>query len=137
MAATKTRARTTAPKKTPSRPVAVARKELDALQPIRIVTPETPPAVELVEVFSIDDTTYSIPRDISPSVSLRLMKVARTAGMEIAMGMMLEEVLGEEAYDALANCPHVSKEQFADVMELVRHHVMGPIENPKGTSKSA
>jgi hypothetical protein len=126
-----------APRKAPTpkpRPVAVP---LDGFEPIRIVTPETPPEIEMVEVFSIDGEPYCVPKDVSPSVALRFMKLARQTGTEIAMGALIEEMLGEEAYDALANCPHVTKEQFRDVMTLIREHAMGAVEAPKATSKSA
>lgn len=139
MAGTTTTARRAPRKTTPraKRPVAVPREQLDGHQPIRIVTTGPAPEVELVEAFSIDDRSYFIPKHVSPSVSLKFMKMARKGGMEIALGELLEQMLGEEAYDALANCPHVTDEQFWDVMQLVRHHAMGVIERPKGTSKSA
>jgi len=132
-----TTSRKRAPRKAPApkpRPVAVP---LEGFQPIRIVTPETPPEVEMVEVFSIDDRPYCVPKDVSPSVALRFMKLARQTGTEIAMGALLEEMLGEEAYDALANCPHVTKEQFADVMTLIREHALGAVEAPKARSRTA
>jgi hypothetical protein len=126
-----------APRKAPTpkpRPVAVP---VDGFEPIRIVTPETPPEIELVEIFSIDGKPFCIPMDVSPSVSLRFMKLARLEGMEIAMAGLLEEMLGTEAYDALANYPHLTKEQFADVMVLIRRHTMGAVEAPKEHSKTA
>lgn len=134
---TKQRAGRAAPKRTQVRPVAVPRAALDAPQPVRIITTDAVAEPELFEIFSIDDVSYFAPKDVSPSVSLRLMKTARTAGMEIALGEMLEEVLGTEAYDALANCRHVTRAQFEAVMELVRTNVMGAVELPKGSSRSA
>jgi hypothetical protein len=123
--------KTTAPK---PRPVAVL---AEGFEPIRIVTPAKPEPVEMVEIFSIDDVPYFVPKDVSPSVSLRFMKLARQEGMEIAMAGLLEEMLGSEAYDALASYPHLTKEQFADVMLLIRRHTMGAVEAPKERSKSA
>lgn len=137
MATNTTTTRKRAPRKTPapkSKPVAVP---LAGFEPIRIVTPEQPPETETIEIFSIDGKPFSIPLDVSPSVSLRFMKLARLEGMEIAMAGLLEEMLGSEAYDALANYPHLTKEQFSDVMLLVRRHTMGAVEAPKERSKSA
>ncbi|ANZ35256.1 hypothetical protein BBK82_03375 [Lentzea guizhouensis] len=110
---------------------------LDGFEPIRMVTPAEPAPVEMVEIFSIDDKSYCVPKDVSPSVSLRFMRLARQEGMEIAMAGLLEEMLGTEAYDALANYPHLTKEQFADVMDLLRRQAMGAVEAPKERSKSA
>jgi hypothetical protein len=136
MGATTTTPRKRAPRKTtsPTRPVAVP---LNGFEPIRIVTPDQPAEVEMVEIFSIDNKPYCVPKDVSPSVSLRFMKLARLEGMEVAMAGLLEEMLGEEAYDALASYPHLTKEQFSDVMQLIRRHSMGAVEAPKERSKTA
>jgi hypothetical protein len=137
MATTTTRAprkpRTT-PRKATVRSVAVP---TGGIEPFRFVTPDIEPEVELVELFSIDDRSYFIPKEISPSVSLRFMRAARSTGMEIAMADLLESMLGEEAFEALANYKHITTQQFADLMDLVRRHAMGAITGPKGNSKSA
>lgn len=132
----RTQARTTT-KKTASRPVAVPHDGHDGPQPVRITTTGPAPQADLVEIFSIDDVPYFIPREISPSVSLRYMKRVRQIGLEIAAGELLEELLGTEAYDALANCKYVTQQHLADVISLVQHQTMGAIELPKGLSRSA
>lgn len=116
------------------RPVAVP---TDDFAPVQINSPVEPVDVERVPIFVIDGQTYYVDKNISPSVSLRFMKQVRVSGAEFALGGLLEEVLGEDAYDALANCPHVTQQQLADVMDLLKRHVMGAVEVPKGRSKSA
>lgn len=142
MSASTATPRKSASRKTPARkaaataprPVAVP---LEGFAPIRIVTPEQPPEIEMIEIFSIDGKPYCVPKEVSPSLPLRFMKLARQVGSEIAMGALIEEMLGEEAYDALASCKYLKKEQFRDVMELINRHAMGAVEAPKGRSKSA
>ncbi len=137
MAASTTATRARKPRATTARKARPVAVPPDGFQPIRIVTSEAPAEVELVELFSIDDRSYFIPAKISPSFTLRFMKAVRSTGMEIAVGQLLEETLGEEAYDALASCTVLTDQQFADVMDLVRRHAMGAITNPKGNSRSA
>ncbi|NUU26110.1 MAG: hypothetical protein HOV68_32110 [Streptomycetaceae bacterium] len=106
-------------------------------EPIRIVTPETPPEVELVELFSIDGQAYFVPRDPSPAVALRFIRAAQVAGMELALAELLVEMLGEEAYEALASCDAMTAAQFGAIMQGLRQLSMGALEGPKGSSRSA
>lgn len=122
-------------RKTPIRSVAVS--PTGDLQPLRFTTPEIEPEIERIVAFYIDDTPYSIPAEVSPSVSLRFMRASRAIGMEMAMGDLLGEMLGEEAYAALADYKHLTQQNMADLFNLVRKHAMGAMEVPKGSSRSA
>lgn len=139
MAASTTKTRTTRPRAATRKttPKAVRPVTSTELEPLRLVTPENPPEVEEVELFSIDGRAYMVPREVSPAVSLRFLKAARQVGAELAMGELLEEMLGEEGYDALMNFKYLTQQNLVDLMELVKRHAMGALEGPKGTSRTA
>jgi hypothetical protein len=126
-----------APKPTP-KPVAAAPLADGHFEPIRIVTPEQPPEQELVELFSIDGKSYFVPKHPPPAVALRFIKTAWVVGMELALAEMLQTMLGEEAYDALAECDAMTVDQLGAIMQGVRRLSMGALEGPKGSgSRSA
>ena len=109
----------------------------DGLEPLRFTTPTEPVEEDRVVAFYIDDHAYTVPAHVSPSVALRFMKAARTGGTELAMSELLEEMLGPEAHDALMNYRHLTQQQLADLVHLIRRHAMGAIEDPKEGSRSA
>lgn len=122
---------------TPARTGPVAVPLADGVEPLRFTTPTEPVEEERVVVFFLDDVPYTMPAHVSPSVSLKFMKIARSDGMELAMAGLLEEVLGPEAYDALSNYKHLTQQNMGDLMDAIRRHAMGSLEGPKEGSKSA
>lgn len=87
---------------------------------------------EMVDLFSIDDKTYQMPKRAGANVALGYMRLVRTHGQEAAMGWALEKSLGEDAYIALMNCDEVTAEDLEIIMKVVHENVMGAVENPKG-----
>jgi hypothetical protein len=99
-----------------------------------MITLTSKPAVdrEMVDLFSIDDVTYQMPKRVGANIALGYMKLVRTHGQEAAIGWALEKVLGEDAYTALMNCDEVTAEDLETIMKVVHDNVMGAVENPKG-----
>ena len=89
------------------------------------------PKMETDPLFSIDGTTYEIPKRVTVNVALQYMKLLRTKGQEHALGWAVERVLGETAYDALMNFDGLTPEQLAQVMTVVRDKLMGALDPPK------
>ncbi|MEV8439185.1 hypothetical protein AB0425_17560 [Actinosynnema sp. NPDC051121] len=106
-------------------------------EPIEITTPEQPAEVEMAHLFSIDGVPYFVPRNPPPAVALRFVRTAWQVGMELALAELLDRMLGEEAYEALASCDAMTPEQLAAIMQHLRQLSMGALEGPKGSSRSA
>jgi hypothetical protein len=90
-----------------------------------------------VDLFSIDDVTYQMPTKVKTNVALKYLRMVRTHGQEAAMGWVMEQVLGEDAYAALMDFDDLTEADLESVMEAVRANVMGAVEAPKGRRKSA
>lgn len=83
-------------------------------------------------LFSIDGEVYGIQQEIPASVALRALDVARRQGEEIMMSWVLEEVLGQKAYQALLDCRTVTPGQLKSIMNVVVDQVMGSLEESRG-----
>ncbi|MFJ8935353.1 hypothetical protein ACIRL0_06490 [Streptomyces sp. NPDC102365] len=91
------------------------------------------PTEERVPIFYVDDDEYTIPKFISRSFSLGVMERARDVGMEIAVTEAMEELLGDDGYKALLNCPSISDEDWDAFQTIFRDLVFGkPEEQGKG-----
>jgi hypothetical protein len=98
---------------------------------LELVTPQSEEPVELVPIFSIDDTVYQMPIEVPAYVGLRYLKMLRTQGELIANGWVLEEMLGTEAYDALSNFKGLKAEHLEQLQEVIGKHVLGSLEEPE------
>ncbi|KND38485.1 hypothetical protein [Streptomyces acidiscabies] len=91
------------------------------------------PTEERVVLFYIDDEPYTIPKFISKSLGFKAMHRARDVGMEIAVTEAMEELLGQEGYQALLGCPSISDEDWTQFQTTFRDLVFGkPEEQGKG-----
>ncbi len=108
-------------------------------EPVRFVTkrPEDREPVERVVLFSLDDKDYTIPRKFPVNLGLRVIRTMRKRGQEIAMAELLEEVIGEDAYEALVNYPDITNDDVTRLMEIVNALALGSLDGPKGRSASA
>lgn len=80
---------------------------------------------DLVQIFSLDGTPYYIDRNIGAGVVLRFLKSIRQDGENAAVATILAELLGEEAYDALANFPGVTNKHLAQVILSCQKVLLG------------
>jgi hypothetical protein len=99
--------------------------EIDTTAPVDDVPP--------IPVFSIDGKQYTMPGVIPGSIALQVLERIRTDGEAQATAWAVPEVLGEEAWYALLNCPNIQQHQVQAIMEVVGEHVMGALE---GTGKA-
>lgn len=98
---------------------------------LELVTPASDEAVETVPLFSIDGKEYGIPAVISASLGLKYLKMLRTQGEVVAGGWVLEEMLGEEGYDALSNFKGLTTKQLEQLCEIAGKHALGSLEEPE------
>lgn len=108
-------------------------------EPIRFVTkrPEDREPIEHVVLFSLDDRDFTIPKKFPVNLGLRVIRTMRRRGEAIAMAELLEEVIGEDAYEALVNYPDITNDDIARLMQIVNDLALGSLDGPKGRSVSA
>lgn len=88
-----------------------------------------------VHVFTIDDRPYFISGKPRIALPLRYMRNLRKHGQSYAEALFLEEVLGEEAHEALISCDDLTQEELEKVIEIATKAAFGDLEAPKATSK--
>jgi hypothetical protein len=98
---------------------------------LELVTSASVEPVETIPLFSIDGKEYRIPLVPSAAMGLRYLKMLRTQGEMVANGWALEEMLGTEAYDALANFKDLTPQDLAQLSEIVGKHMLGALEEPE------
>lgn len=80
---------------------------------------------DLVEVFKLDGKPYYVDRNVGAGVAMRMLKALRKQGQESAVATMLEELLGEQAYDDLANFRGLKPKHFAQVLLQCQRVILG------------
>lgn len=105
--------------------------------PASTVAPElqftsTPIDVEKEPLFSIDGTTYYIPKQIQAGVALDMLDDLAEKGELVAAAALFKRVMGADAYNALRTCKGVDDKGLAAVMRIVTQKAMGQLENLKG-----
>jgi hypothetical protein len=94
------------------------------------------PGVEQrVPLFFIDDKAYTVPRFPNPAVGLRYLKILHEESEGEAVYYLLQNMLGEEGYDALMEYSEANKlspEQFEAVVAKALRIATRQDEGPKG-----
>jgi hypothetical protein len=86
-----------------------------------------------VTLFSIDEVEYRVPDKVRANLQLKYLKKLREMSEAAAAGWLLEEMLGADAYDALADYEDLTEENFDAIMKAVEKIVLGSKEkDPKG-----
>lgn len=80
---------------------------------------------DMVEIFRLHGKSYYFDRNVGAGVSLRLLKTLRTEGENAAVGAMLIELLGDEAFDALANHRGIKPKHLAQVLLACNKAIFG------------
>lgn len=138
MAATTPRTR-----KSPAKPTTIRPRSIvdagrdDGFEPLRFTSPPEEVVEDRVTIAYLDDYALTMPRKVPPHIALKIMRTSRLRGDEVAMGEMLEEVIGEDAYMRLANYKALTDDDLANLMKVVQKVSMGALEIPKASSASA
>lgn len=106
-------------------------------EPLHLTSTTEPAEAARVTIAYLDDYELTMPAEVPPHVSLKVMRTARKQGDGIAMMQMLEEVLGPEGYDRLANWESLTSDNLAALFQVVQHVAMGALETPKASSRNA
>lgn len=98
---------------------------------LRLSTKDEGEKVEYITLFEIDDVTYSVPKNPSPTVGLRFLHVLKTEGQQAAAYYMLTTMLSPEGYEALMNYDQLTQEQYDFVLNAAVKIATGRTERPK------
>jgi hypothetical protein len=118
------------------RSVIDAARDGDEFEPLRLSSAEELPEPERTTIAYLDDYALTMPTEVPPNVTLRIMRTARRRGDDAAMIEMLEEVIGEEGFDRLVNHQGLTTENLVDLFEVVQRGAMGRFETPKASSRN-
>lgn len=80
---------------------------------------------DLVEIFRLGGKSYYVDRNIGAGAALRMLKTLRVEGENAAVSSMLMELLGEEAFDALANHRGIKADHLARVLLSCQKAILG------------
>jgi hypothetical protein len=92
---------------------------------IKIVPRDPADAGERVDLFSIGDETYTMLAHPPGNLPLKYMEIVATKGVDIAVQHVMSVVLGEETWQAAVDCEDITKEQLAQLMDIVLKHGLG------------
>lgn len=92
---------------------------------IKLPSTKEKPKTEMVPIFELDGKTYKIPANPPAGVSLKYLKISTTEGQDAASYFMLNEMLGEDAFEALSEHPTLTKDQFEAVFKKIEEVVLG------------
>lgn len=91
-------------------------------------------ADERIPVFYLDGVEYTIPKRVNMSIGLRFIRDRAKYGSDVAIVNLMEEMLGQEAYEALLNYDGVTEEDFEQITMILSRAAMGKLEAQKKTN---
>lgn len=97
---------------------------LDAEKPKEEGEPKTERKLEL---FEFEKKKYYMAQP-GANLMLKVLKEARTGGMIVAVGTLLYELIGEEAYEVLMGIDDLDDEELNAIIERVMHFSMGKLD---------
>lgn len=92
--------------------------------------------VKMVDLFELDGHVHRIPAKPSAALIIRFMRQCRNPkiGADLAVENLLISLIGQEAWDALADSPEVTSEDVADVLYIVAHIAAGEVQKLRAAS---
>ncbi len=98
-------------------------------EPVRITTTDVEvEEATRVPLFYIDDEEYTIPQTFSASIGLRYLRNINVDGRDYAIAQLMEEVLGEEGFEALSTCNYLTKTQIENITEYIVELALGAVD---------
>lgn len=85
--------------------------------------------------FTIDGTTYTIPKVFAASTALRYLDTSARVSPDAALNEALHLALGDDGYQALIDS-NVSPDELGTIAAVVRSRVLGSLSDPKDSSPS-
>jgi len=80
-----------------------------------------------LELFEYEGKKYYMGQP-GANLMLKVLKEARSGGMIVAVGTLLYELIGEEAFDTLMDIDDLEDEELNAIIERVMHFSMGKLD---------
>lgn len=103
---------------------------------LRLSSKDEGEEIEYVTLFELDDKVFKVPKNPSPTVGLRYLKILKDEGEGQAAYYMLTKMLGEEGYDALLDYDQLTQDQYDFILTAAIRIATGKTERPKGNQKN-
>jgi hypothetical protein len=97
---------------------------------------KTDEPVEMVDLFQLNGRMYQIAKKPKVNVALKFLKLIREKNELEAAAMMLPEMIGDEAFGALADYDDLTPEILNQVAMAAAKVTMGGLEKALGNSNS-
>lgn len=92
-----------------------------------------PAPIRQIELFTYNEKTYYM-AEPGANMMLKVLREARESGMIGAVGTMLQEMIGDEAYTVLMGIDDLSNEELTGIINRVVHYATGRMEGMLGNS---
>lgn len=103
-------------------------KQKASYEPVRISTKDKVEEIERVPLFYIDDDEYTIPKKFAPNVGIQYLRDLNEDGRDFAVARLMKAALGSEAFDALADCESITKEQMEKINGMIIELALGAVD---------
>lgn len=80
-------------------------------------------------LFTVNGKAYDLWVNAPASVGLRYLKMVRKEGGESAAVWILEQMIGEDGYDALMGIPNLKDKDLQRIMKIVKEYAMANEED--------
>lgn len=87
---------------------------------------------KFVPIFTVDDKEYELWTNPPASVGLRYLRMVREEGTESSAVWLLEQMIGEDGYEALMNLPDLKAGDLERIMKICKEYSMGDEEGGAG-----
>lgn len=85
-------------------------------------------------LFTIDGVDFFMPKEPSPQIGFKMMRDIRRRGEIYAYAGLMEELLGPDVLDALADTQSMSDKDWEVVGEIIATKVFSRMKDPMGKS---
>lgn len=120
------------------RSASVKRAEMEALldqdsesKPINFDEREPEEDGERIVVFHLNGKDYSVPKKPRMNLGLKFSLERKKFGSAVAVASLLEDMLGEEGFEALMNFDGMTAEDLEVITEICSRAAMGKLEAQK------
>lgn len=76
-------------------------------------------------LFTVDDKEYALWINPPASVGLAYLKMVKEENTEAAAVWLLEQMIGEDGYEALMGLPDLKEEDLTRIMKICKQYSMG------------
>lgn len=101
----------------------------EVTEPIVLPASTASAITETVCLFIVDGREIHVPAQPRAAVAIRYLRNLKRKGTDYAAAAMLEELLGPDGLDALADYDDLTRDQMKQIMAAAQKLVMGSMED--------